>query len=72
LLKNTKKSFTKFGGLLPEIEQSAAETVFAEAEAASKTEKLEELKIALSKLERVAGQLTSAMLESSGATTTEV
>ena len=72
LLRNTKKSFTKFGGLLPEIEQDAAETVFTEAEAASKTEKLEELKIAMSKLERVAGQLTSAMLDTSGATTTEV
>jgi molecular chaperone DnaK len=72
LLRNTKKSFTKFGGLLPAIEQEAAETVFTEAEAASKTEKLEELKIAMSKLERVAGQLTSAMLDPSGATTTEV
>jgi len=69
LLRNTKKSFTKFGGLLPEIEQDAAEAVFTEAEAASKTEKLEELKIALSKLERVAGQLTSAMLDPTDATT---
>ena len=34
-----KKSFTKFGGLLPEIEQDAAESVFTEAEAASKTDK---------------------------------
>lgn len=69
LLRNTKKSFTKFGGLLPEIEQNAAETVFTEAEEASKTEKLEELKIAMSKLERVAGQLTSAMLDPTDATT---
>jgi len=69
LLRNTKKSFTKFGGLLPEIEQDAAEAVFTEAEAASKTEKLEELKIAMSKLERVAGQLTSAMLDPTDATT---
>jgi molecular chaperone DnaK len=69
LLRNTKKSFTKFGGLLPEIEQDAADAVFTEAEAASKTEKLEELKIALSKLERVAGQLTSAMLDPTDATT---
>ncbi|HVI70738.1 MAG TPA: molecular chaperone DnaK [Pyrinomonadaceae bacterium] len=69
LLRNTKKSFTKFGGLLPEIEQDAAEAVFTEAEAASKTEKLEDLKIAMSKLERVAGQLTSAMLDPTDATT---
>ena len=72
LLKNTKKAFTKFGGLLAEIEQEGAESVFAEAEAASKTEKLEELKIALNKLERLAGQLTSAMLNSTADARTEV
>src|SRR5690349_8708465 len=63
LLKNTQKSFTKFGGLLPEIEQDGAEKVFAEAEAAVKNSKLDEIKIATSKLERLAGQLTSAMLD---------
>ena len=72
LLRNTKKSFTKFGGLLPEIEQNGAEGVFTEAEAASKTEKLEEIKIALNKLERLAGQLTSAMLNPTADATTEV
>jgi molecular chaperone DnaK len=72
LLRNTKKSFTKFGGLLPEIEQEGAEGVFNEAEAASKTEKLEEIKIALNKLERLAGQLTSAMLNPTADATTEV
>ena len=72
LLRNTKKSFTKFGGLLPEIEQDAAESVFTEADAASKTEKLEEIKIALNKLERLAGQLTSAMLNPTADATTEV
>jgi molecular chaperone DnaK len=73
LLRNTRKSFTKFGGLLPEIEQDAAESVFGEAEAADKTEKVEEIKIALNKLERIAGQLTSAMLNPTADTTkTEV
>ncbi|HKY45077.1 MAG TPA: molecular chaperone DnaK [Pyrinomonadaceae bacterium] len=72
LLKNTKKTFTKFGGLLPEIEQEGAESIFTEAEAASKTEKVEEIKIALNKLERLAGQLTSAMLDSTADATTEV
>ena len=72
LLKNTKKAFNKFGGLLPQIEQEGAESVFAEAEAASKTEKVEEIKIALNKLERLAGQLTSAMLNSTADATTEV
>ena len=63
LLKNTQKSFAKFGGLLPEIEQDGAEKVFEEAEAALKASKLDEIKIATNKLERVAGQLTSAMLD---------
>lgn len=72
LLKNTKKAFTKFGGLLPEIEQEGAESVFAEAEAAGGSEKIEELKIALNKLERLAGQLTSAMLNPTADATTEV
>lgn len=72
LLKNTKKSFTKFGGLLPEIDQNGADVVFKEAEAASKTEKLEEINIALNKLERLAGQLTSAMLNPTADATTEV
>jgi len=63
LLRNTQKSFTKFGGLLPEIEQDGADKVFNEAEAAIRSDKLDEIKIAMSKVERVAGQLTSAMLD---------
>ena len=62
LLKNTKKSFVKFGGLLSDPEQESAETIFVEAEAATSSEKLDEINRALIKLERVAGQLTSAML----------
>ena len=63
LLRNTQKSFAKFGGLLPEIDQEAAEKVFNEAEAVLKSDKMDEVKIATSKVERVAGQLTSAMLD---------
>jgi molecular chaperone DnaK len=64
LLRNTQKSFSKFGGLLPEIDQEGADKAFTEAEAALKSDKLDEMKIAMSKVERVAGQLTSAMLDS--------
>jgi hypothetical protein len=49
--------------LLPEIEQDGAEKAFAEAEAAIKSDKLDELKIVTSKVERVAAQLTTAMLD---------
>ena len=73
LLKNTKKSFVKFGGLLPQPEQETAEATFAEAEAVTKSETLDEINRALIKLERVAGQLTSAMLNPTpDETTTEV
>ncbi|HET6973907.1 MAG TPA: molecular chaperone DnaK [Pyrinomonadaceae bacterium] len=63
LLRNTQKSFTKFGGLLPEIDQESADKAFTEAEAALKSDKMDEIKIAMNKVERVAGQLTSAMLD---------
>lgn len=73
LLKNTKKSFTKFGGLLSEPEQNGADDVFAEAETAVKSDKLDDLNRALMRLERLAGQLTAAMLNpTADATTTEV
>jgi len=64
LLRNTQKSFSKFGGLLPEIDQEGADKAFTEAEAVLKSDKLDEIKIAMSKVERLAGQLTSAMLDS--------
>jgi molecular chaperone DnaK len=73
LLRNTKKSFVKFGGLLSAPEQETAEATFTEAEAVTKSEKLDEINRALIKLERVAGQLTSAMLNPTpDETTTEV
>src|SRR6476659_3980301 len=58
LLKNTKKSFVKFGGLLTQPEQETAEATFAESEAVLKSDKLDDIRIATNKLERVAGQLT--------------
>jgi len=62
LLRNTQKSFTKFGGLLTEEEQQAAERCFLDAEAAARSESLEQIDKALNNLERTASQLTSAML----------
>ena len=73
LLRNTRKSFTKFGGLLSEPDQESAESVFGEAEAAVKSEKIDDLDRALKRLERLAGQLTAAMLNPTpDQTTTEV
>jgi molecular chaperone DnaK len=62
LLRNTKKSFVEYGGLLSEIDQESADAVFKEAEEARQAERIEEINIVLNKLERVAGQLTAAML----------
>lgn len=63
LLRNTKKSFDKFGGLLSENDQDIAERVFKESETAVKTGTPEEIDKALNALERIAGQLTVAMMK---------
>ena len=72
LLRNTKKSFMKFGGMLSEEQQDQAERVFAEAQEAAKSDRIDEIKKAMASLESVAMLLTSAMLGAAGATTSEV
>jgi molecular chaperone DnaK len=62
LLRNTQKSFGKFGGLLSPNDQEIADRVFKDGEAATSAEELEPINKALSALERVAAQLTSAMM----------
>jgi len=66
LLRNTQKSFTKFGGVLSANDQEIAERVFREADEAVKAEGKEPINKALTALERVAGQLTAAMLNPTG------
>jgi molecular chaperone DnaK len=63
LLRNTQKAFTKFGGMLSANDQEIADRVFSEAEAAANAEGRETINKALTALERVAGQLTSAMMK---------
>jgi molecular chaperone DnaK len=65
LLRNTQKSFTKFGGMLSANDQEIADRVFKEAEDAAKGDSRDEINKALSGLERVAAQLTSAMMNPS-------
>ena len=62
LLRNTQKSFASFGGMLSTNDQEIAERVFAEAETAVTADTNETINKALTALERVAGQLTNAML----------
>jgi molecular chaperone DnaK len=72
LLRNTQKSFTKFGGLLSQNDQDIAERTFVEAESASRAANVEEINKALTGLERTASQLTTAMMNPTpDATTTE-
>ena len=51
LLRNTQKSFAKFGGMLSANDQEIAERVFSEAEEASKSEDREPVNKALTALE---------------------
>jgi molecular chaperone DnaK len=62
LLRNTQKSFTKYGGMLSENDQEIADRVFSEAERATKANDRGVVDTALTALERLAGQLTSAMM----------
>jgi molecular chaperone DnaK len=71
LLRNTQKSFTKFGGLLSENDQQIAERVFAECEVALRANNVDEINTALTKIERIASQLATAMINS-GKDTSEV
>src|SRR3989442_1212468 len=63
LLRNTQKSFSKFGGLLSENDQNIAEGVFSESDLVISRNNLDEIESALSKLERVAAELTAAMMK---------
>ena len=73
LLRNTRKSFEKFGGMLTQEQQEAAERIFGETQAAVQKEDLGEMKKVLRSLEVVAGQLTAAMMnQMPNTTTTEV
>lgn len=62
LLKNTQKSYNKFGGLLSQNDQDQAERVFASADAATRANDAEAINKALSGLERIAMLLTAAMM----------
>src|ERR1041385_1012236 len=62
LLKNTQRSFKEFGSLLSKEAQAAGEVLLKEGEAAIGSEEMGELRMALDGVERLAKQLTTAML----------
>jgi molecular chaperone DnaK len=62
LLRNTQRSFAEFGSSLSQGERLAAQDAFVEAEELVKSENVEAIQEGFSRLERVAGLLSMAML----------
>jgi molecular chaperone DnaK len=65
LLKNTQRSFVEFGGLLTKDGQENAQRMLTESEAALNADEIGALRMALDAVERVARQLTNAMMKGS-------
>src|SRR6266516_1646538 len=62
LVKNTQRTFLEFGGLLSDNDQQMGTRVLGEGEAAINSKALEEIGRALDGVERLAKQLTNAMM----------
>jgi molecular chaperone DnaK len=63
LIKNTQRTFLEFGGLLSPNDQQIGQRVLSEAEAAIDSDNATEISKGLDGLERLATQLTTAMME---------
>jgi len=62
LVKNTQRAFLEFGGLLSEEAQESAQQVLKDGEAAIDAAQIGEIRMALDGVERLARQLTDAMM----------
>ncbi|HEY3028361.1 MAG TPA: molecular chaperone DnaK [Pyrinomonadaceae bacterium] len=62
LVKNTQRTFLEFGGLLSDNDQQIATRALSDGEAAINSKALEEIGRALDGVERLAKQLTTAMM----------
>jgi molecular chaperone DnaK len=71
LVKNTQRAFLEFGGLLSKDEQENAQRLLGEGEAALGSTELGEFKLALDGVERLARQLTNAMMSQTAEAKTE-
>jgi molecular chaperone DnaK len=65
LVKNTQRAFLEFGGLLSKDEQEDGQRLLSEGEAALISDELGEFRLALNGVERLARQLTNAMMKQS-------
>ncbi|HYR75625.1 MAG TPA: molecular chaperone DnaK [Pyrinomonadaceae bacterium] len=71
LVKNTRRAFLEFGGLLSKDEQENAQRLLSEGEAALDSTELGEFRLALDGVERLARQLTNAMMKQTAGAETE-
>lgn len=70
LVRNTKRAFTEFGGLLTKENQESGQMLLKGGEDAVGSSEIGEIRMALDGVERLARQLTNAMMkESTGAET---
>src|SRR5256886_5116302 len=67
LVKNTQRTFLEFGGLLSQEAQENAQQLLKEGEQALGSTEIGEIRMALDGMERLARQLTSAMMKQSEA-----
>src|SRR2546423_1652154 len=67
LVRNTQRAFAEFGGLLSQEAQENAQELLKEGEQALGSTEIGEIRMALDGMERLARQLTSAMMKQSEA-----
>ncbi len=63
MVKNTQRSFLEYGGLLSKDAQESGEKVLKEGKAAVGADSIGEVRMALEAVERLARQLTNAMMD---------
>jgi molecular chaperone DnaK len=63
LVKNTQRAFMEFGGLLSKDAQENGQIILSEGEASIGAEEVGEIRMALDSVERLARQLTNAMMK---------
>src|SRR5882762_1598113 len=63
LLRNTQKGFARFGGLLSKDAQENGQVILSEGEAAIGAEEVGAIRMALDSVDRLARQLTDAMMK---------
>src|SRR5580765_3340669 len=63
LIKNTQRAFTEFGGLLTKDQQDSGQEILQRGEEAVGSGEIGDIRIALDQVDRLARQLTSAMMQ---------